>query len=72
MTRLRDVPIRAFLDTNPAARALPLRGAPVLPPEEVTRFAEPVLIGTLLHAAAIEARLRALGTSNPVIRLAAR
>ncbi len=72
MTRLTDVPIRAFLDTNPAYHGMTLRDAPILAPDAVTDFAEPVLVGTLLHADAIEARLRELGAGNPVIRLGAR
>ena len=72
MTRLTDVPIRAFLDTNPAYHGMALRGAPILAPEAVTELEEPVLVATLLHAGAIEDRLRELGASNPVLRLAAR
>ena len=71
MTRLADVPIRAFLDTNPAYHGMTLRGAPILAPEAVTGFTEPVLVGTMLHAGAIESRLRELGAVNPVLRLAA-
>ena len=72
MTRLADVPIRAFFDSNPAYHGMTLRGAPVLPPEALPRYSEPVLIGTLLHADAIEARLRDLGATNAVLRLASR
>ena len=71
MTRLRDVPVRAFVDTNPAYHGGTLRGAPILAPEAVTRFSEPVLIATMLHVGAIENRLRELGAANPVLRLAA-
>jgi hypothetical protein len=69
MTRLANVPIRAFIDTNPAYHGRRLRGAPILPPEAVTRFSDPVLLGTVLHADAIEAHLRELGAVNHVIRL---
>ena len=71
MTRLADVPIRAFLDTSPTYHGMTLRGAPILPPEAVADFEDPILIGTLLHAGAIEERLRALDARNPVIRLRA-
>jgi hypothetical protein len=71
MTRLAGIPIRAFLDTNPAYHGMTLRGAPILPPEVVVRYTDPVLIGTMLHAGAIETRLRELGAANPVLRLAA-
>jgi SAM-dependent methyltransferase len=71
MTRLRDVPVRAFLDTNPAYHGMTLRGAPILAPEAVSGFDEPVLVATMLHAGAIETRLRALGAANPVVRLSA-
>jgi SAM-dependent methyltransferase len=71
MTRLADIPIRAFLDTNPAYHGMTLRGAPILAPEAVTRYSDPVLVGTMLHAGAIESRLRQLGAGNPVLRLAA-
>ncbi len=71
MTRLADIPIRAFLDTNPAYHGMTLRGAPILAPEAVVRYTEPVLVGTMLHAGAIETRLRELGAANPVLRLAA-
>ena len=71
MTRLASVPIRAFLDTNPAYHGMTLRGAPILAPEAVVGSPKPVLIGTMLHAGAIEARLRELGAANPVLTLAA-
>ena len=38
MTRLAEVPIRAFLDTNPAYHGMTLRGAPILAPEAVARL----------------------------------
>ncbi len=69
MTRLADVPIRAFVDTAPTYHGMTLRGAPIVPPEALARYPEPVLIGTLLHGDAIEARLRELGAPNPVLRL---
>ena len=72
MTRLSDVPIRAFLDSNPAYHGMTLRGAPILPPEAVSGFTEPVLIGTLLHGDAIEGRLRELGADNAVLWLRGR
>jgi cobyrinic acid a,c-diamide synthase len=71
MTRLADIPVRAFLDTNPAYHGMTLRGAPILPPEAVVGYTDPVLVGTMLHAGAIETRLRELGAANPVLRLAA-
>ena len=48
MTRLTDVPIRAFLDTNPAYHGMTLRGAPILAPEAVARVSR---AGAGRHAA---------------------
>jgi hypothetical protein len=69
MTHLSDVPIRAFFDSNPAYHGMILRGAPILAPEALPRYRDPLLIGTLLHAGAIEARVRELGATNTVLRL---
>ena len=72
MTRLSEIPIRAFFDSNSAYHGMRLRGAPILPPEALPDYPEPILIGTMLHAGEIEARLRELGAANTVLPLAPR
>jgi Methyltransferase domain len=69
MTRLRDLPIRAFLDSSPRFHGTTLAGAPVRPPEAAGEADLPVLVGTLLHGEAIERQIRAMGLSNQVLRL---
>jgi len=43
----------------------------VVPPERLTEFAEPILIGSVLHHQAIAERIQELGLPNRVIGLEA-
>src|SRR5262249_49123324 len=61
--------ILAFVDGNSVNHGRKLRGVAVSPPEKVNPSGAPVLVATLLHTEAIEARIRALGWKNRVITL---
>jgi len=69
MTRLANVPLRAFIDTDRRYHGMTVRGVPVLSPAAASEYADPILIGTLLHADAIVAQMQAMGLGNAILRL---
>ena len=68
-TCLGQANITAFVDSNPIHHGHRLKGAPILPPEAVRAFNQPILIGTMLHHREIQAQIAALGLSNPLVLL---
>jgi SAM-dependent methyltransferase len=59
----------AMTDSNPRYHGRRLGGVRVIAPEEVGRFAVPILIGSLISHVAIENRIRELGLPNRTIHL---
>jgi SAM-dependent methyltransferase len=68
-TALKDAPIAACVDANPANRGKQLRGVPIVGPLEIPSPDLPVVITSTLHETAIMQRIRELGLKNPVISL---
>ena len=69
-TVLRDVRIRAVVDSNPAYAGRRLAGAPVGGPEIRGDFSGPVVVGTIREGRAVEKMIReTLKWNNPVITL---
>jgi len=61
--------IAAFVDTNPALHCKHLRGAPILSPDALGAFPQPILIGSLISHEPIARRIRELGLPNRVLFL---
>ena len=61
--------IAAFVDTNPMLHGKHLRGAPILSPEALSSFPQPILIGSLISQEPIARRIRELGLPNRVLFL---
>ena len=68
-TRLGGARVVAFADSNPVYHGRLLAGTPVVPPESLTSFDAPILIGSMLHHRAIADRIREIGLPNRVITL---
>ncbi len=69
-TRLSDANIVAFFDSNPKLQGKRLLGRSVLPPSELSRFAQPVLISSRVFQTEIERQIRdELGCRNPILHL---
>ena len=68
-TRLGGAAIAAFTDSNPVYHGRRLAGRPVVPPEDVGALGAPILIGSVIHRAAIADRIRELGLPNQVLVL---
>lgn len=68
-TVLKDAPIAACVDGNPANRGKQLRGVPIVGPLEVSSPELPIVITSSLHETAIHERIRELGLKNPVVSL---
>jgi len=70
-TRLGSADIVAFTDGNPLHHGKTLRERPILPPEALhTLPPHPIVIGSLLHHAAIARRIREeLALPNPIVIL---
>ena len=71
---LAQTQVRALVDNNPILRGKTIAGAPIigpreLDPQEIAGTREPIIIATLLHADEINAQIRRLGLSNPVLSL---
>lgn len=71
-TRLGAADIVAFTDGNPLHHGKTLRGRPIIAPESLRDLPpHPIVVGTLLHHAAISDRIRRdLALSNPIVTLA--
>ena len=61
--------IAAFVDTNPMLHGKHLRGAPILSPEALGSFPQPILIGSLISQEPIARRIHELGLPNRVLFL---
>jgi SAM-dependent methyltransferase len=69
-TSLRDANIVAFIDSNPKLQGKTLLGRSVLPPSELRRLEQPVLISSRVFQDEIERQIRdELGCSNRILRL---
>jgi hypothetical protein len=70
-TRLSSADIVAFTDGNPLHHGKTLRERPILTPEALhTLPPHPIVIGSLLHHAAIARRIREeLALPNPIVIL---
>jgi 2-polyprenyl-3-methyl-5-hydroxy-6-metoxy-1,4-benzoquinol methylase len=71
-TRLGDAEIVAFTDGNPLHHGKTLRGRPIVAPERLHELPpHPIIVGSLMHHAAIERRIRQeLALPNPVVTFA--
>lgn len=67
---LGDANIAAFADSNALYHGRRLRGAPIVPPTALRTLPYPILVGSLVNAAAIERAIRRLALPNPVVTLA--
>ena len=61
--------VAAFVDTNPMLHGKHLRGAPILSPEALSSFPQPILIGSLISQEPIARRIHELGLPNRVLFL---
>jgi|PersoiStandDraft_1058852.scaffolds.fasta_scaffold27255_2 SAM-dependent methyltransferase len=70
MSRLREVRIEAFIDSNPKYHGRRLMGVEIQPPEFLKTSVLPVVISSQMFQKEIESQIRdILGCSNPMIRL---
>jgi len=69
VTSLAHTNIAAFVDTNPMLHGKHLRGAPILSPDRLGAFPQPILIGSLISQEPIARRIRELGLPNRVLFL---
>ena len=68
-TSLAQAEILAFVDSNPINQGKILRGTPVIAPEAIYRFTEPILISSTLHQKSIVEQIEKMGLRNPLILL---
>ncbi len=69
-TRLAEVPIAAFVDTNANYHGKQLHGRPIISPQEMQKRSEPILVSSLAFQDEIVAFIRAeLAMTNPLILL---
>lgn len=61
--------IVAFADANPVLHGMRLRGAPVVPPEQLVSYEQPILVGSIISREPIARRIRELRLPNRVIFL---
>ena len=57
-TRLRDVSIVAFVDSNPHYHGKELEGHPIISPQDVAKHAEPILIASIIYREEISQQIR--------------
>lgn len=69
VSALAKANIAAFVDTNPMLHGKHLKGAPILSPEALTAFTQPILVGSLISQEPIARRIRELGLPNRVLFL---
>ena len=69
-TVLRECRVHAFIDSSPLYHGRALGGVQVVEPEALHRYPYPVVIGSVIHEAAIRARIASLGAPNVLISLA--
>ena len=69
-TVLRECRIHAFIDSSPLYHGRALGGVQLDAPEALPRYPYPVVIGSVIHEAAIRARIASLGAPNVLISLA--
>jgi SAM-dependent methyltransferase len=69
VTVLARANIVAFADANPVMQGKRLRGAPVVPPEALVDYDQPILVGSIISREPIARRIRELGLPNRVIFL---
>jgi hypothetical protein len=68
-TSLGRARVVAFADSNPLYRGRLLAGAPVVAPEELHAFTQPILVGSLVSQAAIVERATELGLRDRLLLL---
>jgi len=64
--------VAGFIDSNPVLQGKHLAGRPILGPEEIAGYLPPdvpILIGSLVNLAPIEAAIRGRGIPNPIVTL---
>jgi SAM-dependent methyltransferase len=69
VTALSRANIVVFADANPVLHGKRLRGAPVVPPERLRDYPQPILVGSIISREPIARRIRELGLRNRVIFL---
>ncbi len=70
-TCLSQARIAAFVDSNPINQGVLLRGIPILAPEALMDFPDPIVVGTTLHQESVAEQARSLGLPNKLILLGA-
>jgi SAM-dependent methyltransferase len=68
-TALASARIVAFVDANPVNHGRVIGGRPVVGPEMLDSSTIPIVVTSILHAAAIAQTIRARGLRNPIVRL---
>lgn len=71
-SRLGSARVSAFIDSNPVLQGKQLAGQPILAPEDISGNLAPdmpIVIGSLVNLASIEASIRSRGIPNPILRL---
>jgi SAM-dependent methyltransferase len=69
VTALRHANIVAFADANPVMHGKRLRGAPIMAPERLGQYTQPILVGSIISREPIARRIRELGLENRLIFL---
>ena len=69
-TSLARAEILAFVDNNPINHGKVLRGIPIISPDQLDGFKEPILVATLLHHHAITDQILRMRLANEIILLA--
>jgi FlaA1/EpsC-like NDP-sugar epimerase len=68
-TALGRARVVAFADSNPLYRGRQLAGAPVVAPEELGAYTQPILVGSIVSQAAIVERATELGLRDRLLLL---
>jgi hypothetical protein len=68
-SRLKSANIRAFTDSNPRYQGKQLLGFPIISPEELRAFPDPILISSKIWQQDIARQIRAKGNENEIILL---
>jgi SAM-dependent methyltransferase len=68
-TQLGPAKIVAFVDSNPIHHGQRLAGIPILSPDEIRSYSQPILIATLLHQEEIASQIAGKGLANPILFL---
>lgn len=69
-TKLKDFKISAFFDNNPVYWGRKLNGIEILPPKDIIKYSEPILVSSNIHEKVIVETIRhKIGLQNEIILL---